>query len=77
MIHVFEINFGEHLVGPISNLDSLQVMEAAIRLCARFRTEIVRPFEFTSNDVDVVRAHRLFEFNSNESQPTRGSGIRL
>ena len=60
-IHCFEVDFGEHLVGPIISPDGLQIMEAAIRLAARFRTEIVRPFEFARTSNDVTRAQRLLD----------------
>jgi hypothetical protein len=60
-IHRFEVAFGEHLVGPVANPDSLQIMEAAIRLAARFRTEIIRPFEYARTEIEVDRAHRLLD----------------
>jgi hypothetical protein len=60
-IHRFEVVFGEHLVGPVVNPDSLQIMEAAIRLAARFRTEIIRPFEYARTQIEVDRAHRLLD----------------
>jgi hypothetical protein len=57
----FEVDFGEHLAGPVTNPDGLQVMEAAIRLAARFRTEIIRPFEYAATATEVDRAHRLLD----------------
>jgi TIR domain len=58
-IHRIEVAFGEHLVGPITNPDGLQIMEAVIRMSARFRMEIIRPFEYAATPIQVDQAYQL------------------
>ena len=59
VVHRIEIIFGEHLSGITDDPDDLQIMEAALRLAARMRGEILgklgRPRR--SEDVERVRAH--------------------
>ena len=59
--HRAEICFGEHVICVAENPDDLQVMEAALRLAARFRTEVLERFSTPRNSEDVARFERVLK----------------
>ena len=65
--HRAEICFGEHVIGVAENPDDLQVMEAALRLAARFRTEVLERFSTPRNSEDVARFERVLKRIERES----------
>jgi hypothetical protein len=59
--HRLEIVFGEHLIGITDNPDDLQIIEAALRLAARIRAEILTKLSRPRNADDVERIERVFK----------------
>ena len=59
--HRLEVVFGEHLIGIAEHPDDLQILEAALRLAARTRTEILAKFSRPMKVEDVERAERVFK----------------
>ena len=66
--HRVEIIFGEHLSGINDDPDDLQVMEAALRLAARFRGEILSRMRRPRRSEDVERVERVLKRIERESQ---------
>jgi hypothetical protein len=59
--HRLEIVFGEHLTSINDNPDDLQIIEAALRLAARIRTEILTRLHKPKNADDVERVERVLK----------------
>jgi TIR domain len=59
--HRLKIVFGEHLTGVTDNPDDLQILEAALRLAARTRTEILNKLDRPRNAEDVERVERVLK----------------
>jgi hypothetical protein len=66
--HRLEISFGEHLIGITDNPDDLQIIEAALRLAARTRGEILTRLSMPRNADDVERVERVLKRIERESQ---------
>ena len=66
--HRLEISFGEHLIGITDNPDDLQIIEAALRLAARTRGEILTRLNKPKNAGDVERVQRVLKRIERESQ---------
>jgi hypothetical protein len=66
--HRLEISFGEHLIGITDNPDDLQIIEAALRLAARTRGEILTRLSMPRNAEDVERVQRVLKRIERESQ---------
>src|SRR3954451_14259470 len=67
VVHRIELVFGEHLSGTVGNPDELQLMEAALRLSARFRAELLDRFRTAASPQDVLSAQRVLERIGRES----------
>jgi hypothetical protein len=67
VVHRIELVFGEHLSGTVGNPDELQLMEAALRLTARFRAELLDRFRTAASPQDVLSAQRVLERIGRES----------
>jgi len=65
--HRIEIIFGEHLSGITDDPDDLQIMEAALRLAARMRGEILSKLAKPRRTEDVERVERLLKRIERES----------
>ena len=61
IVHQIEIIFGEHLSGITDTPDDLQILEAALRLAARFRSEILGRFAKPRRAEDVERTERVLK----------------
>ena len=61
--HRLEISFGEHLIGITDNPDDLQIIEAALRLAARTRGEILTRLNMPKNAEDVERVRTRAQTN--------------
>lgn len=59
--HTVEIIFGEHLSGITDDPDDLQIMEAALRLAARMRGEILTRLSRPRRAEDVERIERILK----------------
>jgi hypothetical protein len=59
--HRIEIIFGEHLSGITDDPDDLQIMEAALRLAARMRGEILSKLARPRRTEDVERVERILK----------------
>jgi hypothetical protein len=59
--HRLEVTFGEHLIGITDNPDDLQILEAALRLAARTRAEVLTKLSRPRNADDVERIERVFK----------------
>jgi hypothetical protein len=59
--HRLEVVFGEHLTSINDNPDDLQILEAALRLAARTRTEILTRLHRPKNADDVERIERVLK----------------
>ncbi|MGH6884543.1 MAG: toll/interleukin-1 receptor domain-containing protein [Geminicoccales bacterium] len=66
--HRLEIVFGEHLIGITDNPDDLQIIEAALRLAARTRGEILTKLSRPRNVDDVERVERILKRIEREAQ---------
>ena len=67
IVHRIELAVGEHLSGCNGEPDDLKLMETVLRLCARFRAEVLVPFRFARKPDDVRRAKQICERIERES----------
>ncbi len=67
VVHRVELVFGEHLSGSLGDPDDIKLMETVLRLCARFRAEVLVPFRHARRADDVRRAHQICERIERES----------
>lgn len=61
VVHRIEIIFGEHLIGISDDPDDLQIMEAALRLAASMRGEILGKLARPRRTEDVERVERVLK----------------
>ena len=58
VVHRIELVFGEHLSGTTGEPDDIKLMETVLRLCGRFRAELLVPFRNARRPEDVRRAQQ-------------------
>jgi hypothetical protein len=67
VVHRIELVFGEHLSGTTGEPDDIKLMETVLRLCGRFRAELLVPFRNARRPEDVRRAQQICERIERES----------
>jgi hypothetical protein len=67
VVHRVELSFGEHLSDTTGEPDDIKLMETVLRLCGRFRAELLVPFRNARRPEDVRRAQQICERIERES----------